>query len=77
MSVVNKQAELLELVFDSVYFDLQYDEIYLTFTAGYVLLCGVCTHVVVFGTPNGVPKIQRFILDQRLSCYPMWVRWLL
>ena len=33
MCVVNKQFELLEFVFDSVYFDLQYDEIYLTFTA--------------------------------------------
>ena len=34
MCVVNKQFELLEFVFDSVYVDLQYDEIYLTFTAG-------------------------------------------
>ena len=33
MSVVNNQFELLEFVFDSVYVDLQYDEIYLTFTA--------------------------------------------
>ena len=32
--VVNKQFELLEIVFDSVYVDLQYDEISLTFTAG-------------------------------------------
>ena len=39
MCVVNKQFELLEFVFDSVYFDLQYDEIALTFTAGYVSLC--------------------------------------
>ena len=30
--VVNKQFELLEFVFDSVYVDLQYDEISLTFT---------------------------------------------
>ena len=36
-------------VFDSVYVDLQYDEIYLTFSAGYVCLCGVCSHVVVLG----------------------------
>ena len=32
MSVVNKQLELLEFVSESVYVDLQYDEIYLTFT---------------------------------------------
>ena len=30
MCVVNKQFELLEFVFDSVYVDLQYDEIFLT-----------------------------------------------
>ena len=37
MCVVNKQFELFEFVFDSVYVvDLQYDEIYLTFTAGSV-----------------------------------------
>ena len=47
--VVNKQFELLEFVFDSVYVDLRYDEIYLTFTAGSVSLCCVCNHVVVFG----------------------------
>ena len=33
MCVVNKQFELFKLVFDSVYVDLQYDEISLTFTA--------------------------------------------
>ena len=49
MCVVNKQFELLEIVFDSVYVDLQYDEIYLTFTAVSVSLCCVCGHVVVFG----------------------------
>ena len=42
--IVNKQFELLKFVFDSVYVDLQYDEIFLTFTAG-----SVCSHVVVFG----------------------------
>ena len=31
MCVVNKQFEFLEFVFESVYVDLQYDEIYLTF----------------------------------------------
>ena len=49
MCVVNKQCELLEFVFESVYVDLQYDEISLTFTAGYVCLCGVSIHVVVLG----------------------------
>ena len=41
MCVVNKQFELLEFVSESVYVDLQYDEISLTFTAGPVRLCGV------------------------------------
>ena len=65
MYVVNKPFELLEFVFDSVYVDLQYDEIYLTFTAGSVFLCCVCGHVVVF------------VLSMRLSWYPMGMRWLL
>ena len=38
MCAVNKQFELLQFVFDSVYVDLQYDEISLTFTAGSVRL---------------------------------------
>ena len=38
MCVVNKQFELFEFVSESVYVALQYDEIYLTFTAGYVCL---------------------------------------
>ena len=44
MCVVNKQFELLEFVFYSVYVDLQYDEISLTFTAGSVVMwsCFVC-----------------------------------
>ena len=49
MCVVNKQFELLEFVSDSVYVDLQYDEISLTFTAGPVCLCGVSCQVVVLG----------------------------
>ena len=60
MCVVNKQFELLEFVFNSVYVDLQYDEISLTSTAG-----SVCSHVVVFS------------LSVKLSCYPIWMRWLL
>ena len=38
MCVVNKQ-----FVFESVYVDLQYDEISLTFTTGPVCLCGDCS----------------------------------
>ena len=41
--------ELLEFVSESVYVDLQYDEISLTFTAGPVCLCGVSSPVVVLG----------------------------
>ena len=57
--VVNKQFELIEFVFDCVYVDLQYGEISITFTAGFVCLRGVCSHVVIFG-----PSV-------RLSWYPM------
>ena len=48
---MNKQFELLEFVSESVYVDLQYDEISLTFTAGPVCLClcGVSSLVVVLG----------------------------
>ena len=53
------------LFFKSVYVDLQYDQISLTFIAGSVCLCSVCSHVVVFG------------LSVRLSWYLMWMRWLL
>ena len=60
MCVVKKQFELPEFV----YVDLKY-EISLTFTAGSVSLCGVCSHVIAFG------------LSVRLSWYPMWMRWLL
>ena len=42
MCVVNKQFDLLEFVFESVYV-----EISLTLTAVYVCLYGVCSHVVV------------------------------
>ena len=41
MCVVNTQFELLEFVSESVYVDLQYDEVSLTFTAGPVCLRGV------------------------------------
>ena len=49
MCVVNKQFELPEFVSESVYVDLQYDEISITFTAGSVCLCGVSSPVVVLG----------------------------
>ena len=34
MCVVDKQFELIEFVFDSIYVDLQYDEISVTSTSG-------------------------------------------
>ena len=60
---MNKQFELLEFVFDSVYVELQYDLISPTFTAGCVCLCCICSPGVVLG------------LCVWLSWYPMlWVR---
>ena len=47
LCVGNKQFELLEFVSESVYVDLQYDEISLIFTAGSVCLCGGSSPVVV------------------------------
>ena len=47
MGVVNKLFELLKFVFNSVDVDLHKNEISLTFTAGYVCLCSVCSNVVV------------------------------
>ena len=64
MCVANKLFELIEFVLDSVYVDLQNDEIYLTFTAGSVYLCCVCNHVIFFN------------LSVRMLWYPMWMRWL-
>ena len=61
----NKQVELLEFVFYSVYVDLQYDGISFTFTTVAECLCGVCSPVVVLG------------LSVRLSWYLMWIRWLM
>ena len=59
MCVVNKQFELLEFDFDSVYVDLQYDAISLTFTVGSVYLCGICSPGVV---------LDLYVM---LSWYPM------
>ena len=53
MCVVNKQFELFKFVFDSVYVDLQYDEISLIFNARSVYLYSVCSHVVVLGLSVG------------------------
>ena len=47
MCVVNKKLS------SPVYVDLQYDEIHVTFTAGSVSVCCVCSHVVVFGLSVG------------------------
>ena len=49
MCVMNKQFELPEFIFDSIYVDLQYYEISLTFITGSVFLCCVYSHVVDFG----------------------------
>ena len=49
MCVVYKQFDLLGFVFESVYVDLQHDEIPPTFTVGSVCLCSVSSHVLVFG----------------------------
>ena len=62
MCVVNKQFELLEFDFDSVYVDLQYDEISLTFTAGSVFLCCVCGHVVLVPYVDAVVAVTRVLL---------------
>ena len=45
--VVNKQFELLEFVFDSVYVDLQYDEISFSFTLG---MCPCVVSVVMWSS---------------------------
>ena len=55
MCVVHKKFELLEFVFDSIYVDLQYDEISLTFTAGYVWSCGSCGRLSSVGEVVVVP----------------------
>ena len=62
MCVVNKQFELLEFVSESVYVDLQYDEISLTFTAGPVCLCGVSSPVVVLWEVVVVPYVVRAVV---------------
>ena len=51
MCVVNKQFELLEFVSESVYVDLQYDEIFS------LLLLGMCVCVVLVRSPVVVPGL--------------------
>ena len=61
MCVVNKQFELLEFVFESVYVDLQYEGISLTLLLG---LCPCVVSVVMWSS-------------LRLPWYPMLWVWLL
>ena len=61
MCVVNEQFELPEFVFDSVYVDLEYDEISLTCTAGYVSLCCVCGHLWSFCEVVVVPYVDEVV----------------
>ena len=44
---MNNQFDLLEFVFNFVNVNLKYNDISLTFTAGSVCLCGVCSRVIV------------------------------
>ena len=62
MCVVNKQFELLEFVFDSVYVDLQYDEITLTFTAESVSLCCVCVLVLCLWSCGCLWSVCEFVV---------------
>ena len=73
MCVVNKQFELLEFVSESVYVDLQYDEISLI--AGSVCLCGspwsACEVVVVPYVVGAVTvmHVLLFVLHVRFLRY--------
>ena len=60
MCVVNKQFELLECIFDSIYVDLQYDEISLTFTAGSV--------AALLGKSRKTPNNVYFLVILRVQC---------
>ena len=80
MCVVNEQFELLEFVFESVYVDLQYDKISLTFTAGSMSLCCVCSRlwsvceVVVVCYVDAVlaVTVMRVLLFVFLVCLLRW-----
>ena len=56
MCVVNKHSELIGFVIDSVYVDLQYDEISLTITAGSVVVFGLSVKL------SWYPKWIRWLL---------------
>ena len=70
MCVMNKQFELLEFVFNSVYVDRKYNLISLTFTAGFVCVvslwgcirtrcgCGDCDVCTVY-TPKSIVTYTR------------------
>ena len=57
MCVVNKQFELPKFVFDSVYVDLKYNEIFS------LLLLGLCSHVVVLGMSVRCDACTVFVID--------------
>ena len=61
MCVVDKQFEFLEFVSESVYVDLQYDYISLTFTAGSVSLCCVCGRLWFFCGLVVVPNVDEVV----------------
>ena len=66
MCVVNKQFELLEFVFDSVYVDLQYYEISLTFLLG---LCACVLSVCeVYMVPCVVGAVVALTVMRALLC---------
>ena len=72
MCVMNKQFVILELVSGSVYADLQYDEISLTFTAGPECLCAVSSpwsvcEVVV------VPYVVRAVVAVTVMHVPLFM----
>ena len=75
MCVVNKQFELLEFVSESVYVDLQYDEIPLPFIAGSVCLCGVSSPMVVlWSVCDGSPMVVLWSVCEVVAVVPMLMR---
>ena len=68
MCVVNKLFQLLEFVSESVYVDLQYDGISLTFTLG---MC-VCVVLVVLWWSMVCLRVCRSTLCCGCGCYGGW-----
>ena len=72
MCVVNKHFELLEFVFN--YVDLKYNDISLTFTAGYVWSC--CFKLYIPYCVHSTELVCLWILDFKyillLSCGRLW-----